>query len=166
VAEHLDSELIVNVQGDEPLMAPEAIDAAVRLLIDRPSDVMSTLRRRTDIEAEIASPSVVKVIVDHEGYALYFSRSPIPFTRAGLPRPTMWKHMGLYGYRREFLLQLAGLPETALERSESLEQLRVLEHGYRISTAETLVDTIGVDTPDDLERARRLIEAGAQEVRT
>ena len=124
---------------------------------------MSTLRRRIDDPADLANPSVVKVVVDRAGYALYFTRAAVPFTRPGHPAPPAWRHLGLYVYRREFLLTIARLPETPLERSEGLEQLRVLEHGFRISTAETTFDTIGVDTPEDLERVRKAMAvAGSQ----
>jgi len=159
VAAEIESEVIVNVQGDEPLVLPEQIDAVARTVLDRPTDVMGTLRRALHDAAEIANPAVVKVVVDATGYALYFSRSPIPFVRSGSERPTVWKHLGLYAYRRDFLLTIARLPPTPLERAESLEQLRVLEHGFRIGTAETAADTIGVDTPEDLDRVRRLVGA-------
>jgi 3-deoxy-manno-octulosonate cytidylyltransferase (CMP-KDO synthetase) len=159
VAAHLECEIVVNVQGDEPLMAPDAIDAATALVANGTNQI-GTLRKRMTDPAEFANPAVVKVVVDREGYALYFSRAPIPFTRPGHPQPSLWRHLGLYSYRREFLLHIAGLPATALERAEGLEQLRVLEHGFRIATAETTVDTVGVDTPEDLERVRRLFEAG------
>jgi 3-deoxy-manno-octulosonate cytidylyltransferase (CMP-KDO synthetase) len=161
VALHLDGEIIVNVQGDEPLMTADAIGAAAGVLRERPGDLISTLRRRTDDPDDMANPAVVKVVVDAEGYALYFSRAPVPFTRPAHPAPTIWKHLGLYAYRREFLLRVAALPSTPLERAEGLEQLRVLEHGFRIATIETTADTIGVDTPEDLERVRRQVEAGA-----
>jgi 3-deoxy-manno-octulosonate cytidylyltransferase (CMP-KDO synthetase) len=163
VAAALDSEIVVNVQGDEPQIAPEAIDAAVTRLLETPADQMSTLRRRIEDPADLANPSVVKVVVDRAGYALYFTRAAVPFTRPGHPAPPAWRHLGLYVYRREFLLTIARLPETPLERSEGLEQLRVLEHGFRISTAETTFDTIGVDTPEDLERVRKAMAvAGSQ----
>jgi 3-deoxy-manno-octulosonate cytidylyltransferase (CMP-KDO synthetase) len=161
VARHLDSEIIVNVQGDEPLIDADAIAAAAGVLRERPADLMSTLRRRTTDPVEFRNPAVVKVVVDASGYALYFSRAPIPFTRPGHDVPAVWKHLGLYAYRREFLLRVAALPPTPLERAEGLEQLRVLEHGFRIATVETTSDTIGVDTPEDLERVRRQVEAGA-----
>ena len=163
VAAALDSEIVVNVQGDEPQIAPEAIDAAVTRLLETPADQMSTLRRRIEDPADLANPSVVKVVVDGAGYALYFTRAAVPFTRPGHHAPPAWRHLGLYVYRREFLLTIARLPETPLERSEGLEQLRVLEHGFRISTAETTFDTIGVDTPEDLERVRKAMAvAGSQ----
>jgi 3-deoxy-manno-octulosonate cytidylyltransferase (CMP-KDO synthetase) len=161
VAAHLSCEFIVNVQGDEPLIVPEAIDAAVGVLLERDGERMGTLRRRIEDPADLQNPSVVKLVVDHLGYALYFTRAAVPFVRPGETPPAMWRHMGLYVYRREFLLALAALPPTPLEHAEGLEQLRVLEHGFRIATVETTVDTIGVDTPEDLERVRRLVAAGA-----
>jgi 3-deoxy-manno-octulosonate cytidylyltransferase (CMP-KDO synthetase) len=159
VAAHLECDVIVNVQGDEPMMAPEAIDAAAAL-VAAGTEGIGTLRRRLADHDELANPAVVKVVVDALGYALYFSRAAIPFTRPGHPVPTRWKHLGLYAYRRDFLLHLATLTPTPLERAEGLEQLRVLEHGFRIATAETTAETVGVDTPDDLARVRRLFEAG------
>lgn len=162
VALHLDSEIVVNVQGDEPLLDAAAIDGAVTALQDRPADLMSTLRHRTSSPEDLANPAVVKVAVDAAGYALYFSRAPIPFTRPGNPEPPVWKHLGLYAYRREFLLRVATLAPTPLEQAEGLEQLRVLEHGFRIATIETHADAIGVDTPEDLARVRRLVEAGVE----
>ena len=159
VAEQLDSEIIVNVQGDEPLIDPDAIGEVIRPLLERRDDPMSTLRRRIDDPADLENPSVVKVVVDADGYALYFSRAPIPFVRPDQTPAVAWRHMGLYAYRRGFLLTLAGLPQTPLERAEGLEQLRALEHGYRIRTVETRADTIGVDTPEDLERVRRLVHS-------
>ena len=109
---------------------------------------------------ELANPNVVKVVLDRGGFALYFSRAPIPYARD--PRggwPPLYKHIGLYAYRRSVLLVLASLEPTPLERAESLEQLRALEHGYRIHTVETRYDSIGVDTPEDLERVRRQLIA-------
>jgi len=162
VAVSMDCELVVNVQGDEPMMSPEAIDAAVELLLDRPDELIGTLRRRIEDVRELYVPSIVKVVVDRDGYALYFTRAPIPFMLPGHEAPVLWRHLGLYVYRRTFLRTLASLPQTPLERAEGLEQLRVLEHGFRIRTAETTVETIGVDTPEDLERVRRLIEGGVR----
>ena len=162
VARALSSEIVVNVQGDEPLIEPSTIDAVVKLLLDRPDDEMSTVRRRIDDAADLANPSVVKLVTDARGYAMYFTRSAVPFVRPGQPAPVFWRHLGLYGYRRPFLLKLAALPSSPLERAEGLEQLRALEHGHRISTAETAADSIGVDTPDDLERVRQLLETAAR----
>ena len=162
VAQSLESEIIVNIQGDEPTIAPEAIDAVVRLLIDRPGDRMATLRRRIDAVVDLTDANIVKLVTDADGYALYFTRSPIPFVRPGHPAPPCWAHLGLYAYRRDFLLALADLSATALERAEGLEQLRALENGYRIITTETSSAAIGVDTPEDLDRVRQLFQAAAQ----
>ena len=163
VAATLDCDLVVNVQGDEPLLAPETIDAAVAPFTSATASAdpatleMSTLRRRILDPAERQNPNVTKVVVDRDGFALYFSRAPIPFTRAGQPEATAWAHIGLYVYRRETLLRIAALPQSALERAEALEQLRALEHGIRIRAIETTHDTIGVDTREDLERVRALL---------
>jgi 3-deoxy-manno-octulosonate cytidylyltransferase (CMP-KDO synthetase) len=161
VARALQGEIVVNVQGDEPMMTAEAIDSVVGLLASRPDDVMATLRRRIDDVSDMDNPAVVKLVADQAGYALYFTRSAVPFVRPGHRQPTLWRHLGLYAYRRTFLETLAGLSPTPLELAEGLEQLRALEHGFRINTAETSADTIGVDTPEDLERVRQLVGAGA-----
>jgi 3-deoxy-manno-octulosonate cytidylyltransferase (CMP-KDO synthetase) len=159
VAASLESELLVNVQGDLPFIPAEPIDQTVALVAGRPDLGMGTLRRRiTDVD-EVARPSVVKVVVDTRGDALYFSRTALPHVRSGQGQPVFWKHIGLYVYRRTFLLELAALPPTPLERAESLEQLRALENGFKIGTVETTTDTIEIDTPEDLERGRRLVEA-------
>ena len=157
IAASLDCDLVVNVQGDEPLLAPETIDAAVAPFIGNPSLEMSTLRRRIEDAAELQNPNVTKVVVDGAGFAMYFSRAPIPHTRAGQPAVTAWAHIGLYVYRRDVLLRVAALPQTAMERAEALEQLRALEHGIRIKAVETTHETIGVDTREDLERVRTLL---------
>ena len=159
VAAELGSDIIVNVQGDEPLIDPAMIDEAVEPLLSDPLVVMSTLRRRIEDPDELQNPNVTKVVVDRDGYALYFSRAPVPFVRAGSPPARAWRHVGLYVYRRDCLLQLARLPAGELERSEALEQLRALEHGIRILAVETSYDSVGVDTPADLERVRRLVAA-------
>lgn len=160
VAADLDCDLVVNVQGDEPLIEPSAIDAAIEPFRDDASlSMTSACLRFTDAE-EAENPNVVKVVTDLRGFALYFSRSRIPFPRGPQdPGAGPFKHIGLYVYRREFLRQLASLEPAPLERSESLEQLRVLEHGFSIKMIETRHDSIGVDTPEDLERVRRLLTA-------
>ena len=165
VASTLSCDIIVNVQGDEPLIEPATIDAAVAPLQTDPTLEMSTLRRRIDDADEIRNPNLTKVVVDREGFALYFSRAPIPYVRAGSPAAPAWAHIGLYVYRRTCLLRLAALPPSLLERSEALEQLRALENGIRIKAVETTHESVGVDTPEDLERVRRLIPA-ASEVRS
>ena len=159
VAASLSCDIVVNVQGDEPLIEPSTIDDAVAPLLADPRLEMSTLRRRIDDPEEIENPNVTKVVVDREGFALYFSRAPIPHVRSGAVPATAWAHVGLYVYRRSSLLRLASLPPTALERAEALEQLRALEHGIRIKAIETAHASIGVDTPDDLDRVRRLMAA-------
>jgi len=157
VAASLDCDIIVNVQGDEPMLAPETIDAAVEPLLVDARLPMSTLRRRITDPDEHENPNVTKVVVDQEGFALFFSRAPIPLTRAGQPPAPAWAHVGLYVYRRDTLLRLAALPPTAMERAEALEQLRALEHGIRIKVVKTAYASIGVDTPDDLARVRALL---------
>ena len=125
-----------------------------------PSLQITTLYHRISTPAELSNPNIVKIVVDRGGFALYFSRSPIPYVRD--PRggwPPLFRHVGLYAYRRSALLVLATLEPTPLERTESLEQLRALEHGIRIKAVETKYDSIGVDTPEDLEQVRRLIAA-------
>jgi 3-deoxy-manno-octulosonate cytidylyltransferase (CMP-KDO synthetase) len=153
VAAALSSDIIINVQGDEPLIDAGAINACVDALTSHPDDVMSTVRRPL-LDGEAENPAVVKVVVDHDNLALYFSRAAIPHVRSGNVTPPRWAHLGLYGYRRTFLLKLASLPPTPLEQAESLEQLRVLEHGFRIRCMTTLSTSVGVDTAEDLERVR------------
>lgn len=169
VAARVTDELIVNVQGDEPLIHPEMIDTVIRVLGEEPDVPMSTLKIRITTPDDIFNPAITKVVTDLNGYALYFSKGPIPFCRnewgdfvrqgASLPDfvpPHVACHVGLYAYRRDFLLRYATLPPTPLEQLERLEQLRVLEHGYRIKVADTVHTSIGVDTPEDLEKARQL----------
>ena len=158
VAASLDCDLVVNVQGDEPLIEPESIDAAIEPFRANSGLLMSTICIRLSNAEEAEDPNVVKVVTGRDGFALYFSRSPVPYRRGPQDEGAgPYKHIGLYVYRREFLRQVAQLAPTPLERSESLEQLRVLEHGFSIKVVETKHDSIGVDTPDDLERVRRLL---------
>lgn len=162
VAATLDCDLIVNVQGDEPLIEPTMIAEAIAPFDDEPALEMSTLCRRLHSEEEFHNPNLVKVVVGLDGHALYFSRAPIPYHRASANGGTpanAFKHIGLYVYRRATLLKLASLPVTPLEDAESLEQLRALEHGIRIKAVETRHDSLGVDTPEDLARARALVAA-------
>ena len=161
VARGLACDIIVNVQGDEPALDPAAIEAAVAPLSADPSVMMGTLGTRLDASADLENPNTVKVLVDRQGFALYFTRAPAPYRReAGEALTGVLRHIGLYVYRREFLLTLASLPRTPLERIESLEQLRALEHGYRIRVVETSYTSVSVDTPEDLERVRRLAADG------
>lgn len=164
VAEHLDDELIVNVQGDEPLIDPAMIQAAVAPLQADRTIPMGTLQTPLTSLQEYRNPNVVKVVTDRAGFALYFSRAPVPYPRDFADQlETRWpemaaaKHVGLYVYRRDFLLTYPRLPETPLERLECLEQLRALEHGFRIRVATTDLTGQGVDTPQDLEEVRALL---------
>jgi 3-deoxy-manno-octulosonate cytidylyltransferase (CMP-KDO synthetase) len=164
VARAADCDIIVNVQGDEPLIRGEMIDAVIRLLEDGRAD-MGTLARRIEGPEEMLDPNVVKVAFDREGFALYFSRAPIPYHRdlwkslgsVRGTRFTAYKHIGIYSYRKEALLKVSGLEPTTLELAERLEQLRALENGMRIKVGETPFNTIGVDTPEDLEKVERCL---------
>jgi 3-deoxy-manno-octulosonate cytidylyltransferase (CMP-KDO synthetase) len=151
-----DAAVIVNIQGDEPLIDPAAIDAAALALLDDPELPMSTLMKVIENPREIEDPNVVKVVTNLAGDAVYFSRCPIPFAREG--RGVHYKHLGLYVYQRDFLLAYSGLPVGPLERMERLEQLRAIENGYRIRAVATEYESLGVDTPEDLERVSVLFE--------
>jgi 3-deoxy-manno-octulosonate cytidylyltransferase (CMP-KDO synthetase) len=169
-----DASIIVNVQGDEPLIAPEVIDRAVEALESDPTCAVGTAVIRIVRREDFESPHVVKAVLDLAGRALYFSRSMVPnLTRASAEDLALFapegaaasvaaflgfKHFGLYVYRREALLRIVQLPPSPLERVEKLEQLRFLEHGFRIRAVETALDSIGVDTPEDLEAARAVLE--------
>jgi 3-deoxy-manno-octulosonate cytidylyltransferase (CMP-KDO synthetase) len=157
VAATIDCEIVVNVQGDEPLIEPEMIDEAVAPFAGEPGLRMSTLRRRIEDPADFANPNVTKVVVDREGYALYFSRSPIPYARQDSLAAPAWRHIGLYVYRRECLLELSRLAPTELEQSEALEQLRALEHGIRIRCGQVSSRSVGADVPDDVARVEALL---------
>jgi len=164
-AREIQADIYVNVQGDEPMIPPGLIDEAVRPLIDNPALNMGTAAKPTSDPEEIADPSVVKVVLDEKGCAMYFSRSPIPFNRdewTGAGRGSVkggscLKHVGIYVYRKDFLFRYAGLAPTALEMTEKLEQLRALGHGERIKVAVTNYESIGVDTPDDLDKVIGLL---------
>ncbi|QYO66974.1 3-deoxy-manno-octulosonate cytidylyltransferase [Leptolyngbya sp. 7M] len=167
--------VIVNVQGDEPVISPETIDQAVRALIDEPSAEMATTFEKIGNIEELLDPNIVKIAVGENGNAVYFSRSPIPFPRETAMRHggdlvnavqhepellrSFHKHTGLYVYRREFLLRFTKMRTTRLERSEMLEQLRALENGARIKAVESISRSIGVDTEADLKLVRALLEA-------
>ena len=160
----LDSDFIVNIQGDEPLITPEAIDTVVQPLLDDPDVSMSTLAHRITQPEDLLDPHMGKVVFDRQGRALYFSRSPLPWPGEkidgnSLLRTRYYNTVGLYGYRRGFLLAFAALEPTPLERAERLEQLRALEHGYRIMVKETDYAPLGVDVPEDLEKAERRLAA-------
>lgn len=161
IAEKTNADILVNIQGDEPLIDPNTIDDTIRPVLQHPDVPMATARHLiSDIE-QVNDPNVVKVVCDEQGRALYFSRSPIPCVRdeadrAGNPR-CYWQHIGIYVYWREFLLRFARMPQTPLEKLEKLEQLRVLENGMPIAVIDTEYASIGVDTPEDLECVRILL---------
>ena len=150
---------VVNIQGDEPLIEPDTIDAAIKPLLDDSTVEMSTLSRPFNSLEEFRSANVVKVVTNWRGDAMYFSRSPIPFPRSEAMPAAARAHVGLYVYRRETLLKLAALTAAPLEVVESLEQLRALAHGVRIRVVDTTHAVAGVDTPEDLERVRQMILA-------
>jgi 3-deoxy-manno-octulosonate cytidylyltransferase (CMP-KDO synthetase) len=154
------AELVVNVQGDEPLIDPAAIDAAVLPLLEEPSIPMGTLKKRIEDPREIDDPNVVKVVTDRFENAIYFSRSTIPYPRDRANDGTVhYKHIGLYVYRRDFLLRYPGLPVGPLEKAERLEQLRALENKHSIRVVETDYESMGVDTAADLDKVIKLFEA-------
>ena len=155
IASASDAQIIVNIQGDEPLIDPAAIDAAVLGILDHEETLMGTLKKRIERDSEINDPNVVKVVTDREDNAIYFSRSPIPYAREATG---YFKHIGLYVYRRDFLLAYPDLPVGPLERAEKLEQLRALENGFRIRVVETEYESLGVDTPEDWHRVAALYE--------
>ena len=164
-----DSDVVVNVQGDEPLIDPASIDAAAQLLQTRSDCSMSTLAHAIDNVEDFANPNVVKVVLDASNTALYFSRAPIAWWRDGfaqgittLPTPAPLRHVGLYGYRVGFLREFPKLTQAPIEVTESLEQLRAMWHGHRIAVHVTAhAPGIGVDTPEDLARVRALLSAVA-----
>lgn len=164
VARHLpNAGIFINIQGDEPFIVPAQIDKVVQLLLHYEAFSIGTLVKRIEKPEELFNPNVVKAVFSEQGKALYFSRSTIPYLRGVAEADWMaygvfYKHIGLYGYRRETLLQLADLPSGKLERTESLEQLRWLEHGYAIGIAETELETAGIDTPEDLEKSLAWIQ--------
>ncbi len=164
-----DNDVVVNVQGDEPLIDPASIDAAAQLLQTRSDCSMSTLAHAIDNVADFANPNVVKVVLDARNTALYFSRAPIAWWRDGfangvttLPNPAPLRHIGLYGYRVGFLREFPKLAQAPIEITESLEQLRAMWHGHRIAVHVTEhAPGPGVDTPEDLERVRALLSRAA-----
>lgn len=164
VAAGLPCEIVVNLQGDEPLMPAPAIDQVVAILDDNPEAALATIAVPLEDYRELFDPNVVKVVVDLSGHALYFSRAPVPFPRdeacrggAITERASFFKHLGLYAFRRPFLLELAKISPTPLERVERLEQLRALQAGFKIMVGEGAYRSCGVDTPEDLKRVEELL---------
>ena len=162
VVNPLDVRIIVNIQGDEPLIHPMMIDSVARALLNNKNLSMATLRKRIDDTALINDPNIVKVVVDKFDFALYFSRAPIPYLaeNSEVKQPLYYKHIGLYAYTKDFLFTFKKFPVSDLEKAEKLEQLRVLEEGFRIKVIETKYDTVGVDTPEDLLRLKEYLTQG------
>lgn len=152
-----EADVLINIQGDEPLLAPDVIDQLAEVFPQDEKTDMATLMTRMD-EEEYNNPNAVKVVTDLHGYALYFSRSLLPYPRKAEDDFVVYKHVGIYAYRRQFLLQFASLSPTPLERAESLEQLRALEHGYKIKVLKTSHKFVGVDTSEDLAEVNRIIK--------
>jgi 3-deoxy-manno-octulosonate cytidylyltransferase (CMP-KDO synthetase) len=156
-----DDDVIVNIQGDQPLIAASTIDSLIRPLTQDKSLVMSTMSYRITDPEEIDNPSIVKLITDLSGMALYFSRYAIPYVRDNqgieLLKVPYYKHLGLYAYRKKFLMEFSGLRKSYLEQNEKLEQLRVLENGYGIKVVESEIDSLEVDTPEDVEKVRQIL---------
>ncbi|MBS5802867.1 MAG: 3-deoxy-manno-octulosonate cytidylyltransferase [Brachyspira sp.] len=156
VERHPEISYIVNLQGDEPLIKPDSIDAVARNVQEDEKADISTLIRVLKTEEEINNPNLVKCVIDNNGFAMYFSRSKIPYERnTGVA--TFYGHLGIYGYKREALLKMTSLPQTPLEKTESLEQLRALENGMKIKTSVVDFVPVGIDTKEDLEKFKKII---------
>jgi 3-deoxy-manno-octulosonate cytidylyltransferase (CMP-KDO synthetase) len=162
VVNPLDVKVVINIQGDEPLVHPMMIDNVARALLGDSSINMATIMKKIEDPALVVDPNVVKVVVDKNNFALYFSRAPIPYLapNAEIDDVTYYKHIGLYGYTKDFLFTYKNLPVSNLEKTEKLEQLRVLAEGFKIKLIETNFDTISVDTPEDLEKLKALLQKG------
>lgn len=162
VVEPLDCKIVINIQGDEPMIDPSIIDGLVDALKTEPKCALATVIKVIEHPDDLNNPNVVKVVVDGEMNALYFSRSAIPYDRSQREETIFYKHLGIYGYRKDFLAAFKNLPKSNLEQAEQLEQLRALEYGYKIKTVLTDIETVGVDTPEDLKRAKAMMDrAGA-----
>src|SRR5579883_3323002 len=160
VAAHEEGDVFVNVQGDEPLIDPSSIDAAVGALVEEPAAQIATVATPVRHAADIMDPNVVKTVLDFEDNALYFSRAPIPWVRDTQQKVHVkyWKHLGLYAFQRDALLEYPTLPQGELEKIEQLEQLRWLENGWKIRVAEVANDAVSVDVPEDVQRVEKLLK--------
>ncbi|MFZ2938130.1 MAG: 3-deoxy-manno-octulosonate cytidylyltransferase [Candidatus Omnitrophota bacterium] len=160
VVNSIDVKVIINIQADEPLIHPIMIDTIAQTLLDDQAIPMATLMKKIDRPEEVIDPNVVKVVVDKNNFALYFSRAAIPYHASNSETKTVvyYKHIGLYGYTKDFLFTYKNLPVSSLESVEKLEQLRVLQAGLKIKVIETQYETIGVDTLEDLEKVKRYLQ--------
>lgn len=163
VVNPLDVKVVVNIQADEPLIHPAMINALASALLDEPNLVMATLAKKITNEKDIHDPNIVKVVIDKDGFALYFSRAPIPYNRQSEGNSFLtenhYRHIGIYAYTKDFLFTFTNMPISKLEAIEKLEQLRVLENGYKIKVIETSYETISVDTQEDLNRVVDILTA-------
>lgn len=161
VVNPMDVKIVVNIQGDEPLVKPIMIDNLVMSLDDEKAAQMATMIKKIDDDSDLTNSNVVKVIFDKNGYAIYFSRYAIPYNRTNAAnrdkKPVYYKHIGMYAFTKDFLFTFRNLPKSSLENAEKLEQLRVLEYGYKIKVVETKFDTVGVDTHDDLIKVKEIL---------
>ena len=163
VVSPIDTKVVVNIQADEPFVYPAMIDDVVRPILKTKSIYMTTLVHKIKDKYELLNPNVVKVVMDRKGFALYFSRAAIPYGAGNGSQITVYyKHIGLYAYTKDFLFTFKSLPQARIERIEKLEQLRVIENGYRIKVIETKFDTVGIDTPEDLQKANEVIKGARQ----
>ncbi|MDY6842703.1 MAG: 3-deoxy-manno-octulosonate cytidylyltransferase [Thermodesulfobacteriota bacterium] len=167
VAQRYPCDIVVNIQGDEPLIKPEMMEEAIAPLLIDHHIFASTLKKRIDTYEDLVNPNVTKVVTDKDDFAIYFSRSPIPYRASGNEIQSdqsisFYKHIGIYVYQKEFLLKYVNMSPTPLETVEKLEQLRILENGYKMKVVPTLHDSVGVDTQEDVETVRELIESGAE----
>jgi len=158
VARTINAEIVVNIQGDEPLLPADAVEKAIRPLLENEHIILSTLKTVLRPDDDPLDPNIVKVATDTRGYALYFSRSPLPYQREGSPSAQVYRHIGLYVFKRNFLFTFTSLPQTPLEQTESLEQLRALEHGHSIFVTETEYYPLGVDVPSDIARVEAIMQ--------
>lgn len=157
IVQPLDVKIVINIQGDEPLIDPTIINHLTSALLDDSDCVMATVIKRIDNKEEIKDPNVVKVVIDRDDFVLYFSRAAIPYAGKTTKEDFYYKHIGLYGYTKDFLFTFKNLPESHLEKIERLEQLRVLEGGFKIKAIHTDLETIGVDTPEDIEKVEEIM---------
>lgn len=153
-------DLVVNIQGDQPLFSPQVVSKLVQPFKNDPAILMTTLKYKAKGGKDFHNPNCVKVVTDNQGFALYFSRSPIPFFRDPGSGGFYYKHLGFYGYRMAFLVQFTSLDEGTLESMERLEQLRALEHGFKIKVEESPCNSIDIDVPEDIKKAEELLEEG------
>ncbi|MFH1655373.1 MAG: 3-deoxy-manno-octulosonate cytidylyltransferase [Candidatus Omnitrophota bacterium] len=155
IVQPMEVKVVINIQADEPLIHFTMIDDLARAVLEDPSIVMATLIKKIDNKDEIDNPNIVKVVIDKDNFALYFSRAAIPYQRQEDAQGDYYKHIGIYAYTKDFLFTFKNLPESSLENTEKLEQLRALEAGFRIKTVQTDYETFGVDTLEDLEVVKR-----------